>query len=170
MSREARALVEPGARGATTFERRMAYMRYVGQGHEITVPLPLRALADADAQTLRAAFEQEYAALFKRVIPGAAIEVLTWSVLVSTAARRPQAIPAVATRRSPAPDGSRRVFDGRVGRTIEVPLYRRAAIEPGAGIAGPAIIAEDETSTFVSASFFARVDAAGCIVMDRKAN
>ena len=44
MSRDARALVEPGARGAPVTERRIAYMRYVGQGHEITVPLPVRDL------------------------------------------------------------------------------------------------------------------------------
>jgi N-methylhydantoinase A len=35
---------------------------------------------------------------------------------------------------------------------------------------GPAIIAEDETSTFVPASFDARIDAAGCIVMERRAS
>jgi N-methylhydantoinase A/oxoprolinase/acetone carboxylase beta subunit len=47
MSRDARALVEPGARGAPVTERRLAYMRYVGQGHEITVPLPVRDLTAA---------------------------------------------------------------------------------------------------------------------------
>src|SRR6266550_1858172 len=56
MSRDARALVEPGARGAPVTERRLAYMRYVGQGHEITVPLPVRALAAEDATALRAEF------------------------------------------------------------------------------------------------------------------
>jgi N-methylhydantoinase A len=40
---------------------------------------------------------------------------------------------------------------------------------PGATVAGPAIIAENETSTFVSMSFDAHIDGAGCIVMDRKA-
>ncbi len=40
---------------------------------------------------------------------------------------------------------------------------------PGVTVAGPALIAEDETSTFVAASFDAAIDAAGCIVMDRKA-
>ena len=45
MAREATALVAPGARGQKTVERRLAYMRYVGQGHEITVALPVRALS-----------------------------------------------------------------------------------------------------------------------------
>ena len=65
-------------------------------------------------------------------------------------------------------DGSRAFFDGRAGKTIDVPLYRRINIEPGARVPGPAIIAEDETSTFITASFDARIDAAGCIVMERR--
>jgi N-methylhydantoinase A len=52
---------------------------------------------------------------------------------------------------------------------IEIPLYRREDMAPGATIAGPAVIAEDETSTFVSNSFDAHIDGAGSIVMERKA-
>jgi N-methylhydantoinase A len=170
MSKDARALVEPGARGAPTYERRLAYMRYVGQGHEITVPLPERALTLADAEGLRTEFEKEYSVLFKRPIPGAAIEVLSWSVLVSTDTHRPEKIAKIADKRAGSPDGSRAFFDGRAGKTIDVPLYRRTNIEPGARVPGPAIIAEDETSTFITASFDARIDAAGCIVMERRAN
>jgi N-methylhydantoinase A len=170
MARAARALVEPGARGAPIHERRLAYMRYVGQGHEITVPLPLRALTAADAVSLRAEFEREYAVLFKRPIPGAAIEVLSWSVLISTDAHRPEPVTRTADKRPPSPDGMRAFFDGRAGKTIEVPLYRRERMEPGVRVQGPAVIAEDETSTFITASFDARIDAAGCIVMERKSS
>jgi N-methylhydantoinase A len=170
MAKDARALVEPGAHGAPIHERRIAYMRYVGQGHEITVPLPLRDLAADDAVALRAEFEKEYSVLFRRPIPGAAIEVLSWSVLVSTQARRPQPMAPVTARRAGAPDGNRRFFDGRAGGMIDVPLYRRERMEAGMWVPGPAIIAEDETSTFVTASFDARIDAAGCIVMERRAS
>ena len=44
---------------------------------------------------------------------------------------------------------------------IDVPLYRRERMEAGVRVQGPAIIAEDETSTFVTASFDARIDAPG---------
>jgi N-methylhydantoinase A len=168
MAREARALVEPGARGAALTERRLAYMRYGGQGHEIAVPLPARALTGDDIAELRAVFEREYAALFKRPIPGAAIEALSWSVLVSTSARAPAPNAPVTERRKAAPNGTRRVFDGRAGASIDVPLYDRGKMPPGTAVSGPALIAEDETSTFVSASFDASIDAAGCIVMERK--
>jgi N-methylhydantoinase A len=170
MSRDARALVEPGARGAPATERRLAYMRYVGQGHEITVPLPVRDLIEDDAAALRETFEREYSVLFRRPIPGAAIEALSWSVLISTKAERPAAINGAPEKRAPSPDGSRSFFDGRAGKSIDVPLYRRERMEAGVRVPGPAIIAEDETSTFVTASFDARIDVAGCIVMERRTN
>ena len=50
MSAEAHGAGRAGRRAARpTFERRAAFMRYVGQGHEITVELPQRPLAAADA-------------------------------------------------------------------------------------------------------------------------
>jgi N-methylhydantoinase A len=168
MSAEATALVAPGARGAPTFERRVAFMRYVGQGHEITVVLPERALTGGDAAGMREAYEHDYAALFERHIPNAAIEILSWSVQVSTEARRPQAqgsAPAVA---APQPAGRRQVFDGRSGRAVDVPVYRREKLPPGSAFVGPAVVAEDETATYITASFTAHIDASGCIVMDRK--
>jgi len=169
MSSDARVLVEPGARGAPTNERRLAYMRYVGQGHEISVALPARALTADDAVALRAEFEREYSVLFRRPIPDAAIEVLSWSVLLSTDSPRAEATARVADKRAPSPDGSRAFFDGRAGAFVDVPVYRRAHLRAGVRVPGPAIITEDETSTFITASFNARIDGAGCIVMERRA-
>ncbi len=168
MSAEATALVAPGARGMKMYERRMAFMRYVGQGHEITVELPERALQAADADALRAAYERDYAVLFERHIPNAAIEILSWSVQVSTEAKLPAVQGKAPAAPAPKPVGLRPVFDGRSGRTTEVPVYRREALPPGSAFAGPAIVAEDETSTYITASFTAHIDASGCIVMDRK--
>jgi N-methylhydantoinase A len=169
MATEARALVEPGAAGAPVRERRAAFMRYVGQGHEITVELPNRRLTAADLAGLRQAFETDYAALFERSIPGAAIEVLSWSVLATTEPRNPSRVAEVTRKPAGMAAGSRKFFDGRAGQVVEIPLYHRDQMAPGATIEGPAVIAEDETSTFVSTSFDAHIDGAGSIVMERKA-
>jgi N-methylhydantoinase A len=169
MSREATALVAPGARGQPTFERRVAFMRYVGQGHEIMVTLPQRPLTAGDTAALREAYERDYGVLFERHIPNAAIEILSWSVQVSTEAKRPDVQGKAGGAPVPEPVGRRPVFDGRSGKTADVPVYRREKLPPGSSFSGPAIVAEDETSTYISASFAAHIDASGCIVMDRKA-
>ena len=53
MQDEARQIVATGAPGAAIGEHRHVEMRYVGQGHEIAVDLPLRDLTTDDAPFLR---------------------------------------------------------------------------------------------------------------------
>ena len=168
MARDIRAWVEPAAHGAPLTERRVAFMRYIGQGHEIAVELPLRDLAPGDDLVLRAQFERSYQLLFKRVIPHAAIEIMAWSVLMSTKTEFPDPIAVPSPIQAVAPVGAAAVFDGRVGETIRVPRYRREQLRPGACLAGPALIVEDETTTFVTDGFDVWIDGLGSIVMDRK--
>ncbi len=168
MAREVRDWVEPAAYGAALDERRVAHMRYIGQGHEIAVELPGHELGQADGALLRGAYEQAYQALFKRVIPHAEIEIMAWSVLVSTRTVLPDPVPPPPASVAVQAAGDIPFFDGRSGRVIQVPRYRREQLVPGARFAGPAIVAEDETSTFVTGAFDAWIDGLGSIVMDRK--
>ena len=61
-------LRETGAEEAGRVVRRLADMRYIGQGSEITVELPDRL----DPASVAARFEAAYRALFARTPPGAA--------------------------------------------------------------------------------------------------
>jgi N-methylhydantoinase A len=121
MTREVRGWVEPAARGAELIERRVAYMRYIGQGHEIAVELPLRELGPVDDAVLRERYERSYEILFKRVIPNAAIEIMAWSVLVSTRTMLPEPAAVPAASAAPSAGETVAVFDGRSGQTIHVP-------------------------------------------------
>ena len=169
MDAEARDLVEAGAPGSPLVTRRLAFMRYVGQGHEIAVAVPDRDLVESDRGILGDAFGQSYTALFNRVIPGAPVEILSWSVLASTEVTAPvPAKAAAAGGERPAPQGLRSLFDGRSGATIEVPFFQRQSMSGGALVAGPALICESETTTFVSATFDAHLDREGNIVMQSK--
>jgi N-methylhydantoinase A len=80
MRAEAESVVRLGAPEGTMNERRIAYMRYVGQGHEVEVLLPVRALTEADAETLKSGFDATYAQLYGRTIPGMDVEVLTFAL------------------------------------------------------------------------------------------
>ncbi len=168
LAAEARQVVESGARGRSLEERRTAYMRYVGQGHEIVVPVPSRALTAGDIPALRAAFEHEYKALFQRVIPDGAIEVLSWTLTLSTPHDLPAALAPVARSGGAKAIGRRSVFDVATEAFAEVPVYARTDLARGQTVAGPALIVEDETTTFLSARFDAHIDAAGSIVLERR--
>jgi N-methylhydantoinase A len=121
-----------------------------------------------DAPRLVEAFEAAYRQLYSRVIPGVEIEVLSWVVLLNapvpeTAPAPPDPPPSVAV-----PARRRAVFDADSGNFVEVAIHERAALVPGATIAGPAVIVEDETSTVVSRHFDARIDRFGYIEMTRR--
>ena len=158
-----------GVPGAELGESRIVDLRYVGQGHELRVALPARTLARADVAAIRDAFEAQYRQIYGLSIAGMDIEIVTWSVTVST---RPEAVARVAEAQpaaAPPPVGRRTVYEPTLGRMVDMPIYWRFDLAPGAAIEGPAIIAEHETSSVVPASFAARIDALGTIVMDRRA-
>ena len=167
MHAEALEVVRSGAPHARLEQIRGTFMRYVGQGHEIFVPLPVRTLGAEDREVLQRAFDEEYSRLYRRVIPEAEVEVLTWALTVSTTAERPGRVGMATPRPAPAPADHLRVPDLESGEEQDVPLYWRPDLEPGAAVDGPAIIAEDETSTFVPQRFGARIAANHYLVIER---
>jgi len=169
MRSEAETIVRRGEPKAPLTEMRSAFMRYRGQGHEIAVPLPVRPYRDEDAAELLAAFEAAYRRLYSRVIPGVEVEVLSWVLLLSGPVPADDAEPPPEPPRyTPQPARRRAVFDADTADFVEVAIYERAALVPGAVIAGPAVIVEDETSTVVSPAFDARIDAYGYIELTRR--
>jgi len=168
MSTEALSVVRSGAPDARLEETRGAYMRYVGQGHEIFVSFPVRAFRPGDREVVQRAFDDEYSRLYRRVIPEAEVEVLTWALTISTVAEHPRPVGTPDPRPAPAPVDHLPVPDLETGEEHEVPLYWRPDLEPGAVIAGPAIVAEDETSTYVTRRFGIRVAANRYLVVERR--
>ena len=161
MAAEARAVVAEGAFGAPVRENRLAYMRYVGQGHEIAVPLPPRDLGAEDIAAIRAAYDTEYSRFYDRPVPGSDVEVMSFAVTVAT--RTEEVLPAAPAADSPAPPPIRvqQVRDTVTGEVADWAVYDRAAMAPGAKVPGPCIIAEAETSTLVGPGWTCRMDSLG---------
>ena len=168
MRAEAEAIVRRGARDAPLSERRVAFMRYRGQGHEIAVELPARAFNNTDRAAITALFEEAYRRLYSRPIPGVDIEILSWVVTISAPAQGKLASAMPIRPNEPKPRGRRPLFDPQAGEFQDVPIYWRGDLAPGAKIAGPAVIAEDDTSTVVSPLFEARLDKFGYIALTRR--
>ncbi len=165
MEREAGVIVRAGAPGAALTAARTADMRYRGQGHELSVGLPDGSFDAGSRATMIAAFEAAYAAAYSRTIPGLTVEAMSWTLRL--AAEGPAAGPrprAPADNLADAAD-TREIFDIETETMVTVPVFARAALAPGSLIAGPAVIAEDETTTIVLQSHTARIDALGNIVI-----
>ena len=149
-------------------EQRIAYMRYVGQGHEIVVDLPKRLLVDADASTLKALFDAAYEKHFGRTIPAMTVEILTFSLILTKPQENvPRGLQTVAKVASPKADEMRLVFDPTRLEDIQYAVYRRADLPPGTQLSGPAVITEEQTTTIVNRGFELSVGATGYLDLVR---
>jgi len=167
MAAEARTVVAEGAFGAPVEEARIAYMRYVGQGHEIAVTLPARDLTPADIPAIRAAYDTEYSRFYDRPVPGSDVEVMSFAVTVATVTEAVAPAAAVAEAAPPRPIRVQQVRDTVSGEVADWAIYDRAAMAPGAKVAGPCIIAEAETSTLVGPGWSCRMDGLGYLELER---
>lgn len=134
-------------------------LRYIGQGHEISVPLSSSDIsAEQRSRLLGQAFESAYRKLYGRPGPPVPIEALTWRVTVSG----PR--PAI-TLRVPEPRGSaiekgrRQAWFPELGGFAEVPVLDRYAMPRGFQFSGPAILEERESTTIVGCGATCEIDA-----------
>ena len=169
MSREAAGVVAEGAFGAPIEETRIAYMRYVGQGHEIAVPIPPRALTQQDVREIRALYDSEYSRFYDRPVPGSDVEILSFAVTVRTIEAHVEPAAAVANAPAPSPIRVQMVRDTATGEVAEWQVYDRDAMRPGATVAGPAIISEAETSTLIGPGWICRMDGLGYLDLTQEA-
>ncbi|MXX91384.1 MAG: hydantoinase/oxoprolinase family protein [Boseongicola sp. SB0677_bin_26] len=168
MANEARTVVRAGAPDGPLTERRVAFMRYHGQGHEIEVAVPARDLEPTDAHGLRSAFEAGYSRQFSRTVPDMKIEILNWAFRLASEVPDIDPAHAAGTPSAASPSGFRMILCDVSGEWREAAVYKRADLHGGARLSGPALITEPQTTTLVSADFDARVDGAGNIWMTRQ--
>jgi N-methylhydantoinase A len=163
---QARAqLEEADVNPADTRLEAAADMRYVGQGYEVTVPLPLDLIQAHDTAGLVKAFETEYRTRFDRVLHGMPAQVISWRL-------RALSSPVVDTvelddsddAASPARIGTRPAYFAEIGDYVDTPVYRRAYLDR-AEITGPALIEETESTVVVGPAGSVRVDDMGNLVM-----
>lgn len=168
MIAQATEVVRAGAPTAALYQRRSAFMRYHGQGHEIEIVLPNRAMNSSDIPGLKALFEREYSNQFSRVVPGMDIEILNWSLAVTTRPKEVTTRQDTSDTRPAEPEGQRIITCDVSARDVPADVYSRERLRPGDTLNGPALIVEPQTTTFVSVDFSAFVDTTGTLILTRK--
>ena len=165
---EAENIVAPAAPGAELVETRTADMRYRGQGHEISFVLPPGPYDAATRVQFAELFEGAYEASYARRIPEVEIEALNWTLRLAARQDSPPPCPASPADTAPEPASWRDMFDPEEAAMQRVPVYRRGDLPPGSAFRGPAVIAEDETTTVVMSGFTARINALGYIMITKE--
>jgi N-methylhydantoinase A len=154
-----RILVSSGLAANAISYQRTADMRYVGQGHEVSVMLPDGALGLEHLTPIANAFEETYRALYGRKGPDVPLEVINWRVVAS--GPRPAMnfkLSHDTANHTDTRKASRSAYFPEHGRYVDTAVYNRYALTPGMKFDGPAIVEERESTLIVGVGGHARVD------------
>lgn len=144
--------------------QRSADMRYLGQGFEINVLWPAQTQKADDVEALSEAFHERHHMLFRHSDRQAPVEIR--SVRVTIIGRTPKPPrPRVEYDAPTGPTGeTRRVFSR--GEFLECAVHDRRSIRPGSQLAGPCIIEQYDSTTFVTPGFVARCDDLAYLILE----
>ena len=139
---------------------RTADIRYAGQGHEISVPIPDGALSDDRLPAVRAEFDRVYRTLYGREGPPVELEALAWRVVSRGPLPAPVGAPPQdsAGGAEAALKGERPAYFPSLGGFAPTPVYDRRRLGAGASLEGPAIIEERESTAVIGPGGRVRVD------------
>ncbi len=143
-----------------------AYMRYVGQGYEISVPLDLE---DLSIEKLRTNFEFSYEALYGRLLPKSDIEVMSWTLTLATIAKEPTLLDAISELTSYDAINREQELTEFDEETV-AQCIDRVNLKPGHHVIGPALISERHTSTLIPSGFEMIVNRAHDLILRRHAS
>ena len=160
---EASGFVRTCDANATILSDYKVYMRYTGQGWEISISLTAAQAANPDATTFQELFEADYGALFGRTVDGMDVEITVWAVNATTEAAKPSALGAMPAAADAAIHASRALFDPALGHEVTADVILRDTMDAGQTAQGPAVITEDETTIVIPASMQALAQPDGTI-------
>lgn len=139
-------------------------MRYKGQGMELSVERGGDDGFVLDPAALEAAFVERYRAMVGFTLRDIAVELV--SVSVTAREQREVAVPAAEPARAVPGDSTREVFDLNAREHLNYRVIDRAAVSCDA-VAGPAVIAEAQTTTLVRPGWSVRASEPGHLVLER---
>ena len=142
-------------------------IRYLGQSHELDVPLPDARLAAGGLAKLVECFHEQHEASYGYRIASERIEVTGCSV---TASGKGLTLPRARGERPAAQAAQphrREVHDGTARK--EWPVYRREALSPGSILIGPAIVEGYDAVVLIPKGIEGRIAADSALIMEGSA-
>lgn len=128
-----------------------ADMRYAGQSYEIEVVLEPSHLSDLSS--MAQAFHDTHARIYDFADPEGRVEIVNLRLSAIGAGPKPN-----LAEREPVEAGETRGVRVHIGDWCEIPLHTRAALAAGSRFAGPAIVAQEDTTFAIPVGAKARVD------------
>ena len=145
--------------------RRQADLRYVGQSHELTLPLTTEALGPAQLEQLLEQFHRTHDRAYGFSAPGEDVELVSVRLSAIGQIAKPALAPLAKAAGEATAKGQRPVYFAESEGYVDCPVYDRYALGAGAVVRGPAIIEEIDSTTVVHPQYQVRVDDVGQMVL-----
>ena len=162
-----RDLRAEGFAGTPTIARSIS-MRYLGQNYEQDVPVPPGPIGDESIAAVMQRFHQQHEAFYGYSIAGEIMELIHFNVSV-IGATPDVTLPRWPARSegggAPRPRSQREVQLAESGR-VNCPIYRRTDLAAGAGLTGPAIIEDADSTTLLPSGRQLSVTEHGLLVIE----
>jgi N-methylhydantoinase A len=165
LEKEGAAILQQSGQEASIIFERTLMMRFVGQGAETDLAIENKPFDQWQKSEIREFFDDAYKKLYGRTYPETPVEFVTFKVRASLPSREFR-IPPIRQSEGNLADcikGERSAFSLVRKEYIPFTVYDRFKLFPGAGLPGPAIIEERESTIIVGEDADASVDDFGFI-------
>lgn len=137
-------------------------IRYVGQEHTVSTPVPLNKAGKDVLQAIIRKFRQLHMKQYDFTLTDP-LEVVNVHLVAYGRVRRPRMKEWAPLVARPEPKSRRQVYDE--SGAVALPVYERDFLRPGTSIRGPAIIEEPTSTTILKKGDLMRVDRFGNLVV-----
>jgi N-methylhydantoinase A len=131
---------------------RAADMRYQGQEHTVTVPLPPDLTARDARDNIKQAFDDAYAQQFSHTASDQEVEFVTLRIAAVGVLHPPELTRLPEGGKAPVPQasrGSRKILYAGASERVDAQVYDRRHLLAGNVIQGPALIDEHASTTVI---------------------
>ncbi|MCL5076572.1 MAG: hydantoinase/oxoprolinase family protein [Actinobacteria bacterium] len=141
-------------------------LRYGGQGYELTVGLPELPVTSDDLASLRTRFDQAHLQYTGHFAPDEKVEVVNYRL--AAIASVPSAPISVSVSQSGMVDqaeiGRAEIYVGR--KWENVPVYQRSRLPVNGRIEGPALILQNDSTTYLTSGQTAVMNDRGYLILE----
>jgi N-methylhydantoinase A/oxoprolinase/acetone carboxylase beta subunit len=171
LEKEALKILKNEATDETIRFERSLDMRFVGQGSEVSVPVPAGDFSKLEWAEIRRFFDDVYEKLYGRTYPDSEAEFINLKVRASLPERLLQ-LPKLDGKKGQSTDaavkGKRLAYSPIARDFILYTVYDRYKLFPTAQFAGPAIVEEKESTLIVGEDAHVKTDEFGFLWIDLK--
>ena len=166
MKVEAERVVAPAVDGKPLVAHATAYMRYLGQGYEISVPFDPNDVTKDELQRL---YEGVYTELNGRLIPDAEVEVMSWTLTLTTTEAQVDMLQLPEEIHDY--EGSFDIADlQETNGKVKARVIEREHLQALQRVIGPALVTERHTTTVIPTGYVAGVLESNALMISRTEN